>query len=85
MDDPGHPLPELVIVPARLGANGPEAETSSTVNRLSLVLPVFSSVESLVAARGRGQPWICLPLAEAQRIATAEGLARVVIDPEETR
>jgi hypothetical protein len=81
--DNGKPLPELVVVPARPGADGPEIETRYTPNHLEVVLPVFSSVANLVAALGREQPWVLVPLARARETAVASGLARVVIDPEE--
>lgn len=80
---PGQSLPELVIVPARPGADGPEMETRYTSSGLEIVLPAFSSVASLVGVLGRCQPWVCVPLGEAREAATAAGLAGVVIDPEE--
>jgi hypothetical protein len=83
LQDSGQSLPELVIVPARPGAGGPEMETRYTPNRLQVVLPVFSSVASLVAQLGHEQPWVCVSLAEARRVAADMGLARVVIDPAE--
>jgi hypothetical protein len=76
-------LPEFVIVPARPGTGGPEMETRYTPDGLGIVLPAFTSVAKLAGTFGRGQPWICVPLREARQAAAAEGLARVVIDPEE--
>jgi hypothetical protein len=58
-------------------------ETRYTPDGLEIVLPAFTSVAKLVGMLGRGQPWICVPLREASQAAAAEGLARVVIDPEE--
>ncbi|HEV3382456.1 MAG TPA: SAV_915 family protein [Trebonia sp.] len=81
-EDPGQSLPELVIVPARPGADEPEMETRYTPDGLEVVLPAFSSVAKLVDMLGRHQPWICVPLSEARQAAMAGGLARVVIDPE---
>lgn len=76
----------LVIVPARLGARGPELETRHAEIPCSLgpelVLPVFSSREKLVRALGARQPWVCVPLRAAREAATAAGLAQVAIDPE---
>jgi len=81
--DPGQPMPELVIVPARPGADGPEMETRYTPNGLELALPAFSSVANLVGRLGHFQPWICVRLQEAREAAATAGLTRVVIDPEE--
>ena len=81
--DPGHSLPEFVIVPAWPGTGGPEMETRYTPNGLEIVLPAFTSVAKLVGMLGHGQPWICVPLREARQAAEAGGLAQVVIDPEE--
>ena len=81
--DPGHSLPEFVIVPARPGTGAPEMETRYTSNGLEIVLTAFTSVAKLAGMLGSGQPWICVPLREARQAATAEGLARVVIDPQE--
>jgi hypothetical protein len=58
-------------------------EPRYTPNGLQVVLPVFSSVAGLVARLGRRQPWICVPLSEVREVAAGNGLARVVIDPEE--
>jgi hypothetical protein len=76
-------LPKFVIVPARAGTGGPEMETRYTPTGLEIVLPAFTSVAKLAGMLGRGQPWICVPLREARQAAAAEGLARVVIDPQE--
>jgi hypothetical protein len=81
--NPDHSLPEFVIVPARPGTGGLEMETRYTSSGLEIVLPAFTSVAKLVGMLGSGQPWICVPLREVRQAATAEGLARVVIDPEE--
>lgn len=76
----------LVIVPARLGARGPELETRHADLPGSLgserMLPVFSSRERLVRALGSRQPWICVPLRAAQEAALAAGLSQVALDPE---
>jgi hypothetical protein len=76
-------LPELVVVPARLGPDGVEMETRHTVGGPDLVLPVFSSVANLVRMLGHDRPWVCVRLRDAREAAAAAGLARVVIDPEE--
>jgi hypothetical protein len=81
--DPDHSLPEFVIVPARPGTGSPEMETRYTPNGPEIVRPAFTSVAKRIGMPGRGQPWICVPLREARQAAAAEGLARVVIDPEE--
>lgn len=70
-------------MPARPGTGGPEMETRYTPNGLEIVLPTFTSVAKLVGVLGHGQPWICVSLREARQAAAADGLARVVIDPEE--
>jgi hypothetical protein len=76
-------LPEVVVVPARPGDDGPEMETRYTRDGQQVVLPVFSSVASLVARLGHEQPWICVTLTAARAAAAGAGLARVVIDPGE--
>lgn len=76
-------LPELVIVPARPGASGPEMETRYTDDGRRVVLPAFSSVANLAARLGHEQPWICVPLAEARGAAADADLAGIVIDPGE--
>jgi len=78
----------LVIVPARVGARGPEMETRhvevpGTLGP-ELAVPVFSSAGNLVRLFGDRQPWICVPLRAAREAAAAAGLARVAIDPEGT-
>lgn len=76
-------LPELVVVPARLGPYGAEMETRCAARGPDLVLPAFSSVAGLVRLLGHDRPWVCVRLRDARQAAAAAGLARVVIDPEE--
>ncbi len=45
-------------------------------------LPVFSTVERLVAALGPEQPWVALPLRNVQRIMGGAGVDRIVLDPD---
>jgi hypothetical protein len=72
--------PEFVIVPARRRPGGVEMETRHVVIGPDVVLPVFSSVASLVRAGGNGRPWVCVRLRDPRAAAAAAGLARVVID-----
>ena len=45
-------------------------------------LPVFTTMERLVAALGPDQPWVALPLANVQHIMGAAGVARIALDPD---
>ncbi len=44
-------------------------------------LPVFSSVDRLVAALGHEQPWVALPLRNIQQIMGASSVHTIVLDP----
>jgi hypothetical protein len=80
---------EIVFAPARPDVRpGHQADVAFEVRQMSdggRGLPVFTSVENLVAALGREQPWVALPLRNAQVIMGAAGVDRVVIDPGEER
>jgi len=74
-------LGSLVAVPAHPGACG-QLVFEARWQPGGLVLPVFSSVRSLVTALGHSQPWAVLPLAQVMEAATASRVSRVVRDPE---
>ena len=77
-------VPEYVIVPAHPAlASGPEGivfETRETPGGQA-VLPVFSSVRTLVSTLGHAQPWVAMPLVKVRELAAAGGLREVVLDP----
>ncbi len=75
---------ELVFVPARPGVSGNGRELTYEVRTLAdgtLALPVFSTVDRLVAALGRYQPWACVPLRAVQADMARSGVPQVVLDP----
>ena len=76
-------VPELVIVPAHPEAGAPYAVQFEVRVLASggAVLPVFSSVAALVRALGHYQPWVCVPLRDAQEAAARAGLTQMVLDP----
>ncbi len=47
----------------------------------TVALPVFSTVERLVAALGHYQPWACVPLRTVQAAMARDGVPQVVLDP----
>jgi hypothetical protein len=81
-------LPEVVLAPARPDIRpGHAADVVFEVRRLSdggRALPVFTTVERLIAALGPVQPWVALPLQNIQHIMGGTGVARIVIDPAAT-
>lgn len=78
---------EIVFAPAHPDVRpGHEADVAFEVRQMSdgaRGLPVFTTVQKLVAALGREQPWVALPLRNAQVIMGGAGVDRVVIDPGE--
>jgi SseB protein N-terminal domain len=74
----------IVYVPAHAevyeGAKKPAFEVRPRADGTQ-ELPVFSSLERLVQALGRYQPWVALPLPELQRAASAVGVDRLTLDP----
>jgi len=78
-------LPEFVFAPARPDVRpGYTADVIFEVREVSnggRALPVFTSVERLVAALGPEQPWVALPLRNIRRIVGGAGVDRVVLDP----
>jgi hypothetical protein len=75
-----------VVVPARQDIRpGHEADVIFEVRQLAdggRALPAFTTVERLISALGREQPWVALPLRNIQAIMGGAGVARVVLDPE---
>jgi SseB protein N-terminal domain len=84
--EPGGGFPEIVFAPARPDVRpGHDADVIFEVREASdggLVLPVFTAVESLVAALGPDQPWLALPLRNVQKIMGGAGVDRIVLDPD---
>jgi hypothetical protein len=86
MDSGGPPdgAKAIVYVPAHAevseGAKKPAFEVRRRADGTQ-ELPVFSSLERLVQALGRYQPWVALPLRELQRAAAAAGVDRLALDP----
>jgi hypothetical protein len=74
----------VVFVPAHAsvseGAKKPAFEVRQCADGTQ-ELPVFSSLERLVQALGRYQPWVALPLQELQRAASGAGVDRLALDP----
>jgi hypothetical protein len=81
----GH-LPEMVVAPARPDVReAHEGDVIFEVRRAAdggLILPVFTTVNGLVAALGPAQPWVVLPLRNIREIMGATGIDRVVLDPD---
>jgi SseB protein N-terminal domain len=79
-------LPEIVFAPAHPDTRpGHDGEVVFEVRRLTdgrQALPVFTTVERLVAALGREQPWVGLPLRNVQHIMGSAGVPSVVTDPD---
>jgi hypothetical protein len=77
--------PEIVFAPARPDVRpGYTADVIFEVRQVSdggRALPVFTTVERLVAVLGPEQPWVALPLRNIQVVAGGAGVDRVVIDP----
>ena len=77
-------LPAQVYVPARLGgaSGGPMLDvrelTGDSYGRL--VLPVYSSMERLIACCGSDQPWMLLPADRLPELARGGGFDVVVVD-----
>lgn len=82
----GGGLPEIVIAPARQDVRpGHEGDVIFEVRAVSdggRALPVFTTVQRLVATLGPDQPWVALPLRNIQAIMGGGGVDKVVIDPE---
>jgi hypothetical protein len=80
----GPELPEFVFAPARPQLLGGRKDVVFEVRQLadgSPVLPVFTSVQRLVAALGEAQPWACLPLREVRALMGLSQVPQVLIDP----
>lgn len=82
----GASLAPIVFAPARPDIRpGHETDVIFEVHETGdggRALPVFTTVERLVAALGPNQPWVALPLANVQRIMGAAGVDKVALDPE---
>ena len=78
-------LPEIVFAPARPDVRpGHDADVIFEVRQVSgggRALPVFTTVERLVAALGHEQPWVALPLRNIQQIMGASSVQSIVLDP----
>jgi len=75
-------LPELVIVPAHPVRGGDvEFETRPDLPSGAIVLPVFSTVGTLVQALGHDQPWVAMPLVSVRELAGSAGVREVRLDP----
>ncbi len=70
-----------MVVPAHPGA-GDRLLFEARQEPDGLVLPVFSSVRTLIAALGHAQPWAVLPLARVVDAAADARVHQVVLDPE---
>jgi SseB protein N-terminal domain len=74
----------VVFVPAHASVSEGAKKPAFEVRRCAdgtQELPVFSSLERLVQALGRYQPWVALPLQELQRAASGAGVDRLALDP----
>jgi hypothetical protein len=78
-------LPEVVLAPAHPDVRlGHDADVVFEVRRApdgGRALPVFTTVERLVATLGPEQPWVALPLRNIQHLMSAAGVPTIVIDP----
>jgi len=83
--DVGIGLPAIVLAPARPDIRpGHESDVIFEVHQTGdggRALPVFTTIERLVAALGPRQPWVALPLANVRRIMGAAGVDRIALDP----
>ena len=83
--DVGAGFAAVVFAPARPDVRpGHETDVIFEVHETGdggRALPVFTTVERLVAALGPDQPWVALPLANAQRIMGAAGVDKIALDP----
>jgi hypothetical protein len=83
---PAGPEPaEFVFAPAHPQVLGGRKDVVFEVRRLAdgtAVLPVFSTVQKLVAALGEAQPWACLPLREVRGLMGLSRVEQVLIDPD---
>jgi hypothetical protein len=81
----GGGLPEIVFAPARPDVRpGHDGDVIFEVRQVSdggRALPVFSSVDRLVAALGHEQPWVALPLQNIRQIMGASSVPTIVLDP----
>lgn len=79
-------LPEIVFAPAhpdtRPGHDGDVVFEVRWLTDGRQALPVFTTVERLVAALGREQPWVALPLQNVQRVMGGAGVPSVATDPQ---
>ena len=71
---------QIVAVPAHPGA-GEQVIFEARRQADGIVLPVFSSVRTLVAVLGESQPWVVMPLASVRKSVSAGDPASVVLDP----
>lgn len=76
------PPPGVVIAPAHPGDGRTNVlfETRAADDGRP-VLPVFTSLQRLVAAFGPAQPWLAVKMQTVLEVAADGGLAGVVIDP----
>lgn len=81
----GGGLPEIVFAPARPDFRaGHDTDVIFEVRQVSdggRALPVFSSVDRLVAVLGHEQPWVALPLRNIQQIMGESSVHSIVLDP----
>ena len=74
----------FVFVPAHAGVYQGRKEPAFEARERSdgsRELPVFFSLERLVQALGRYQPWVALPLAEVRDKMASAGIDRLTMDP----
>jgi hypothetical protein len=90
--DPAGParpeVPEFVYAPAHPQVRGDRKDVVFEVRQLAdgrPVLPVFTSVQRLVAVLGEAQPWVCLPLREVRALMGLSTVEQVLIDPDVER
>ena len=70
-----------VSVPSERVVPG-DVEARLVLRRLDglLLLPAYSSLDSLVACCGQDQPWVCLPVAGLGEVVAGVGADLVVLD-----
>lgn len=76
-------LPDIVYVPAHPVVRAGRRDVELEVRRLAdgrAALPVFTSLDRLVASLGEAQPWVTLPLRAARALMAAAGVGEVVVD-----
>lgn len=75
----------VVFVPAEHSKGQPTSETKVQLRYLekgSLTLPIFTSIDQLIATCGSNQAWIAIPMEKIDEFRSLVGADIALIDPE---